>query len=111
MSESAILIGAESVTMFSLRHLHTGLWLNIGDDGGIRLDSPEPIYLGRFYNEPDAHTEAFAYQYLAWLTTNAVDHTVVDGRWTDIDPVELGYTSVCRFTGSRPLLLALAAGQ
>ena len=102
---SGELIGYESVSMFSLQHMGTGLWFNIGPDGGIRMDAPNPVPMGEFYTGEGTETEEFSFKMLEWVKRTAGINEVRQGRWVDIHPIDVDRIVVCRFDGQRPSLL------
>ena len=99
------LIGFEDTPMFSLQHMGTGLWFNIGPDGGIRMDAETPRPFGDFYIADDTETEEFSFQMLEWIKRTAGINEVRNGRFVDIHPIDVKLIAVCRFDGKRPSLL------
>lgn len=99
------LIGYEDALMFSLQHMDTGLWFNIGPDGGIRMDAETPLPFSDFYIAEGTETEEFSFQMLEWIKRTAGINEVRDGRFVDIHPIDVKLIAVCRFEGKRLQLL------
>jgi len=90
------------ITEFSIYHPLRRQWLAVGEDGGIRFDSDEPVSLREFYTAPNVGSEAFAYGMLEWLRSQAGSGEVIQGRYVDVTEHDLSCAGVFAFSGAPP---------